>query len=220
MKKLLCTLIIVLSSCSSSSNKSESHFNSHQEILDSFTSIISDANITSQSKSNGLQYTAYQLIEGENKVDLSISETNFRSREVFRDYSEVKSLEYRGEFEIMTNSGEPLKGMIHFYLPKDQLVTPENIIEYNKYDGGTSDKSYLEVQQPYGANTSYNFSYLKKNYSVLNNNGHMLIMDDFISLDTGDNELLFKYNGTTVFKLGSNGAVTSANNITAFGTSL
>jgi len=41
-----------------------------------------------------------------------------------------------------------------------------------------------------------------------------------ISLDTGDNELLFKYNGTTVFKLGSNGAVTSANNITAFGTSL
>ena len=41
-----------------------------------------------------------------------------------------------------------------------------------------------------------------------------------ISLDTGDNELLFKYNGTTVFKLGSNGAVTSADNITAFGTSL
>ena len=41
-----------------------------------------------------------------------------------------------------------------------------------------------------------------------------------IVLDTGDNELLFKYNGTTVFKLGSNGAVTSANNITAFGTSL
>ena len=41
-----------------------------------------------------------------------------------------------------------------------------------------------------------------------------------ISLDTGDNELLFKYNGTTVFKLGSNGAVTSANNVTAFGTSL
>ena len=41
-----------------------------------------------------------------------------------------------------------------------------------------------------------------------------------ISLDTGDNELLFKYNGTTVFKLGANGAVTSADNITAFGTSL
>ena len=41
-----------------------------------------------------------------------------------------------------------------------------------------------------------------------------------IVLDTGDNELLFKYNSTTVFKLGSNGAVTSANNVTAFGTSL
>lgn len=31
------------------------------------------------------------------------------------------------------------------------------------------------------------------------------------------NDLDFKYNGTTVFKLASNGAVTSANNITAFG---
>ena len=38
-----------------------------------------------------------------------------------------------------------------------------------------------------------------------------------IILDTGDNDLLFKYNGTTVFKLASTGAVTSANNITAFG---
>ena len=31
------------------------------------------------------------------------------------------------------------------------------------------------------------------------------------------NDLDFRYNGTTVFKLASNGAVTSANNITAFG---
>ena len=39
-----------------------------------------------------------------------------------------------------------------------------------------------------------------------------------IELDAGDNDLLFKYNGTTVFKLASSGAVTSADNITAFGT--
>lgn len=37
-----------------------------------------------------------------------------------------------------------------------------------------------------------------------------------IKVDT--NELVFEYNGTEVFKLGTNGAVTSANNITAFGT--
>ena len=37
-----------------------------------------------------------------------------------------------------------------------------------------------------------------------------------IVLDTGDNDLLFKYNGTTVFKEHANGAVTSANNVTAF----
>ena len=38
-----------------------------------------------------------------------------------------------------------------------------------------------------------------------------------ISLDTGDNELLFKYNGTTVFKLALTVQYISANNITAFG---
>ena len=59
--------------------------------------------------------------------------------------------------------------------------------------------------------------------SDLDTNGNAILFGSSkwaISLDTGDNELLFKYNGTTVFKLGSNGAVTSANNITAFGTSL
>ena len=57
----------------------------------------------------------------------------------------------------------------------------------------------------------------------LDTNGNAILFGSInwaISFDTGDNELLFKYNGTTVFKLGSNGAVTSANNITAFGTSL
>jgi len=39
-----------------------------------------------------------------------------------------------------------------------------------------------------------------------------------IELDTGDNDLNFKYNGTTVFKLASTGAATSANELTAFGT--
>ena len=38
-----------------------------------------------------------------------------------------------------------------------------------------------------------------------------------IALDTGDNDLLFKYNGTTVFKLSSAGAVVASDNITAFG---
>ena len=38
-----------------------------------------------------------------------------------------------------------------------------------------------------------------------------------IVLDTGDNDLLFKYNNVTVFKLSSTGAVVAKDNITAFG---
>ena len=38
-----------------------------------------------------------------------------------------------------------------------------------------------------------------------------------IVLDTGDNDLLFKYNNVTVFKLSSTGAVVTKDNITAFG---
>ena len=38
-----------------------------------------------------------------------------------------------------------------------------------------------------------------------------------IVLDTGDDDLLFKYNGTTVFKLSSTGAVVASDNITAYG---
>ena len=55
----------------------------------------------------------------------------------------------------------------------------------------------------------------------LDTNGNAILFGSSkwsIELDTGDNDLLFKYNGTTVFKLASNGAVTSANNVTAFGT--
>lgn len=54
----------------------------------------------------------------------------------------------------------------------------------------------------------------------LDTNGNSILFGSSawsIELDSGDNDLLFKYNGTTVFKLASNGAVTSANDVTAFG---
>lgn len=57
--------------------------------------------------------------------------------------------------------------------------------------------------------------------ATLDTNGHAIQFGTSawtIELDTGDNDLLFKYNGTAVYKLASNGAVTSANNMTAFGT--
>lgn len=56
---------------------------------------------------------------------------------------------------------------------------------------------------------------------TLDTNGHAIQFGSSkwtIELDTGDNDLLFKYAGTTVFKLASNGAATSANELTAFGT--
>lgn len=54
----------------------------------------------------------------------------------------------------------------------------------------------------------------------LDTNGNAILFGSSkwaIELDTGDNDLLFKYNGTTVFKLASSGAITSADDVTAFG---
>ena len=55
----------------------------------------------------------------------------------------------------------------------------------------------------------------------LDTNGHAIRFGASkwtIELDTGDNDLNFKYNGTTVFKLSSAGAVVAADNITGYGT--
>ena len=38
-----------------------------------------------------------------------------------------------------------------------------------------------------------------------------------VESSSSDNDLDFKYNGTTVFKIASNGAITSDDDITAFG---
>ena len=54
----------------------------------------------------------------------------------------------------------------------------------------------------------------------LDTNGNAILFGSSkwsVELDTGDNDLLFKYNGTTVFKIASNGAITSANEVTAYG---
>ena len=54
----------------------------------------------------------------------------------------------------------------------------------------------------------------------LDTNGNAILFGSSkweIELDTGDDDLLFKYNGTTVFKLSSAGAVVASDNITAYG---
>ena len=54
----------------------------------------------------------------------------------------------------------------------------------------------------------------------LDTNGNAILFGSSkwaIELDTGDNDLIFKYNGTTVFKISSAGAVVAADNITAHG---
>jgi len=55
----------------------------------------------------------------------------------------------------------------------------------------------------------------------LDTNGNAILFGSSkwsIELDTGDNDLLFKYNGTTVLKIASDGELVSADDITAFGT--
>ena len=193
MKKKLLLILIILNSCNSNSEKLESHFNSHQEILNVFIDIINDDNIVGYQKTDGLVTTSYKLVEGENEVKLTVAERNFRPRYAYGDESEVKALSYSGEFDIITKNERDLAGEISFYLPEGQLVTPENIIEYNKYqsDGGNykaiGEDGFLTVMNPGGYSRDY--SMLSGSQNLLNGNGYMLLKDEFISrgeINVGD----------------------------------
>lgn len=100
-----------------------------------------------------------------------------------------------------------------------------------KLDGieasATADQTASEIKTAYESNSDTNaFTdalQTKVNSALLTSGGTLTGALSFgtskwsIELDSGDNDLNFKYNGTTVFKLASNGAVTSANDVTAFG---
>jgi len=152
-----------------------------------------------------------------------------------------------GHYKILVLAGSPSGGFNLLIDPNDQQKwffiknTTNQTATVKQKDSGASDGSGTTVAISAGASAIVFADGTGSNANVatvptdllgdttpqlggnLDTNGNAILFGSSkwaISLDTGDNELLFKYNGTTVFKLGSNGAVTSANNITAFGTSL
>jgi len=152
-----------------------------------------------------------------------------------------------GHYKILILSGSPSGGFNLLIDPNDQQKwffiknTTNQTATVKQKNSGASDGSGTTVAVSAGASAIVFADGTGSNANVatvptdllgdttpqlggnLDTNGNAILFGSSkwaISLDTGDNELLFKYNGTTVFKLGSNGAVTSANNITAFGTSL
>jgi hypothetical protein len=152
-----------------------------------------------------------------------------------------------GHYKILVLAGSPSGGFNLLIDPNDQQKwffiknTTNQTATVKQKDSGASDGSGTTVALATGTSAIVFADGTGSNANVatvptdllgdttpqlggnLDTNGNAILFGSSkwaISLDTGDNELLFKYNGTTVFKLGSNGAVTSANNITAFGTSL
>jgi hypothetical protein len=152
-----------------------------------------------------------------------------------------------GHYKILILSGSPSSGFDLVISPNNQQKwffiknTTNQTATVKQKDSGASDGSGTTVALATGTSAIVFADGTGSNANVatvptdllgdttpqlggnLDTNGNAILFGSSkwaISLDTGDNELLFKYNGTTVFKLGSNGAVTSANNITAFGTSL
>jgi len=88
--------------------------------------------------------------------------------------------------------------------------------ELNKLDGVTATTDELNLVDGSSAGTVVNDKAV-----VYSNAGQvkattLSIGDWIIKVDT--NELVFEYDSTEVFKVGTNGAVTSADNVTAFGT--
>ena len=149
-----------------------------------------------------------------------------------------------GHYKILILAGSPSGGFDLVISPNDQQKwffiknTTNQTATVKQKDSGASDGSGTTVAVSAGASAIVFADGTGSNANVatvptdllgdttpqlggnLDTNGNAILFGSSkwaISLDTGDNDLLFKYNGTTVFKLASNGAVTSANNITAFG---
>jgi hypothetical protein len=150
-----------------------------------------------------------------------------------------------GHYKILVLAGSPSGGFNLLIDPNDQQKwffiknTTNQTATVKQKDSGASDGSGTTVALATGTSAIVFADGTGANANVatvptdllgdttpqlggnLDTNGNAILFGSSkwaISLDTGDNDLLFKYNGTTVFKLASNGAVTSANNITAFGT--
>lgn len=148
----------------------------------------------------------------------------------------------QGHHKIVVLSGSPASGF-------DVLIDPNNQAKWYIFKNGTAQIATIKqgggsgttVAVPAGASNIVYADGTGGDANVvlvptdlvndaspqlgadLDTNGNAILFGSSkwsIELDTGDDDLLFKYNGTTVFKLASSGAVTSADNITAFGTSL
>lgn len=88
--------------------------------------------------------------------------------------------------------------------------------ELNILDGVTATTSELNLVDGSSAGTVTNNKAVVYSSAGEVKATTLSIGDWVIKVDT--NELVFVYNSTEVFKVGTNGAVTSANNVTAFGT--
>jgi len=88
--------------------------------------------------------------------------------------------------------------------------------ELNKLDGVTATTDELNLVDGSSAGTVVNDKAVVYSDAGQVKATTLSIGDWIIKVDT--NELVFEYDSTEVFKVGTNGAVTSADNVTAFGT--
>lgn len=88
--------------------------------------------------------------------------------------------------------------------------------ELNILDGVTSTASELNLVDGSSAGTVVNSKAVVYSSAGEVKATTVSLGDWVIKVDT--NELVFVYNSTEVFKVGTNGAITSADNVTAFGT--
>ena len=88
--------------------------------------------------------------------------------------------------------------------------------ELNKLDGVTATTDELNLVDGSSAGTVVNDKAVVYSSAGQVKATTLSIGDWIIKVDT--NELVFEYDSTEVFKVGTDGAVTSADNVTAFGT--
>ena len=170
---------IMVLSCGNT-NKSSYLFNSHEDILKLFKSIMIDENIVRKS----YMESEYSFTSGKRGTD-SYKYIKIMSRKSdshsFNGEDSHECVYYNGSFEIGSTDKGAYKCFINFHTTKGEPLTVINILKHNELEFKDVFIELDYTQGPRGDNQIWIKSFLGNGLNIINGNGVLLRDNRYIS---------------------------------------